>query len=63
MRHGIRIPPRFVPYLMLAPALGFIFAFILYPLGLNFYRPSASSQSRRKPIRRARQLPQDPADD
>ena len=37
MRHGIRIPPRFVPYLMLAPALAFIFAFILYPLGLNFY--------------------------
>jgi multiple sugar transport system permease protein len=37
MRHGIRIAPRFVPYLMLAPALAFIFAFILYPLGLNFY--------------------------
>lgn len=36
MRHGIRIPPRFVPYLMLAPALGFILTFILYPLGLNF---------------------------
>ena len=37
MRHGIRIPPRFVPYLMLAPALAFIVAFILYPMGLNFY--------------------------
>lgn len=37
MRHGIRIPPRFVPYLMVAPALAFIFAFILYPMGLNFY--------------------------
>jgi len=33
----LRIPPRLVPYLLLAPALGFVALFILYPLGLNLY--------------------------
>jgi multiple sugar transport system permease protein len=37
MRHHLRIPPRLVPYLLLAPALGFIALFILYPLALNLY--------------------------
>ncbi len=37
MRIPVRIPPRFVPYLLLAPALGCIALFILYPLGLNLY--------------------------
>jgi multiple sugar transport system permease protein len=37
MRCHLRIPPRLVPYLLLAPALGFIVLFILYPLGLNLY--------------------------
>jgi multiple sugar transport system permease protein len=37
MRPHLRIPPRLVPYLLLAPALGFIVLFILYPLGLNLY--------------------------
>jgi multiple sugar transport system permease protein len=37
MRPHLRIPSRLVPYLLLAPALGFIVLFIVYPLGLNFY--------------------------
>lgn len=37
MRHPLRIPRRLVPYLLLAPALGFIALFILYPLALNLY--------------------------
>ncbi len=37
MRIPLRIPPRLVPYLLLAPALGCIALFILYPLGLNLY--------------------------
>lgn len=37
MRTHLRIPSRLVPYLLLAPALGFIVLFILYPLALNVY--------------------------